>query len=734
MTRCLSLQSDETISPEDENDDPMEVDTTAAVIASPLPVRSGKWCSFQVRGCLCPTLFDLLSKHRRVRRVLPSNNIPKPFTALVMVMNHADCFPAPRASAATRQSESPKKATPKQSSVKKSRKSFLVRLPFHLWDAVNLDEKSEEMVLDEETENGDASIAEVSRPATTPAKPNAHATNVKTDTKADAAAETTTPEGTPDPSAANTRRGLRNRKPAQQRPYYHDAKLFEDSDSDSSEEEEEEESREASFEPANQAVMPAPVDPKMKDSPANALWDFLTAEAAALWKRREREEEANKTTEKKPDVEDDTPKTKHFKGKGRAWKKEGSDEDEEFTPKQKKAAKAAKAKADKAKAKADKAAEKAAADDTPKQKKKIGRPRKSNLSEDIVRDDSDNDASMIGSGPSPQATPSQPPKRGRGRPRKSALSSELVRDDSDDDGPAAAPVAKQAPATTPASKPAEPQSAMDLTTPPKPKTTSRPSTATSSAPTSTLTSTPKKRGRPRKSSTSTPQKSSTRGAEETEVSVSARRGSTATETVSEPKTTRARASVESAPDVPVDVPAAEAVAAIEAATAADADAAPDPSPIQDAVPTSVSPPAPISAPTGMAPIAPMFTPTPHPNRGAALVESLYPRDKPAETVASEDGAQPSVEAVESVEKTAEDEGERVIHASHGTHAVSPMREEVQRNQDQEPDMNDKQDDDSKKDDNKGAERDEDLDMDMDMDRDRQMSASMSLDSDLESEL
>jgi hypothetical protein len=41
-TQCLSSQSDETISPEDENDDPMEVD--APVVASPLPVRSGKLC------------------------------------------------------------------------------------------------------------------------------------------------------------------------------------------------------------------------------------------------------------------------------------------------------------------------------------------------------------------------------------------------------------------------------------------------------------------------------------------------------------------------------------------------------------------------------------------------------------------------------------------------------------------------------------------------------------------
>ena len=41
--RYSSFQSDETVSPEDEDDDPMDVD--APVISSPLPVRSGKLCS-----------------------------------------------------------------------------------------------------------------------------------------------------------------------------------------------------------------------------------------------------------------------------------------------------------------------------------------------------------------------------------------------------------------------------------------------------------------------------------------------------------------------------------------------------------------------------------------------------------------------------------------------------------------------------------------------------------------
>ncbi|KAF3047571.1 hypothetical protein E8E12_010472 [Didymella heteroderae] len=491
--------SDETISPEDENDDPMEVD--AHPIASPLPVRS-----------------------------------------------------APRTAAAARQAESPKKATPKQASVKKSRKSFLVRLPFHLWDAVNLEEKSEEMVLDEDTDNGEASIAEVSRPATTSAtksKPD-NSKDIKTDTNADEAVE---PEdaGTPDPSAANTRRGLRNRKPAQQRPYYHDAQVFEDVETEEE------------------------VDSEL---------EIVS-----------REESLELAPPSKP---------KHFKGKGRAWKKDGSDEDEEFvTPKEKKAAKAAKAKADREKAKVERTStteepqditwalwdaliqdedhlwnpndpdpisnrgkqeqqikgsakstiqetSRDASKDTPKQKRKTGRPKK-NLSEDTVRDDSDNDT--------PQATPSQPPKRGRGRPRKSALSSEIVRDDSDDEAPAAS---KQL--SPPAQEAASPEERVELTTPPKIKTNSRLSTAKSTA----EATTPKKRGRPRKSSAATtPAKSTSKSVKYAEDYPPQRRGSNVIDTA-EPVTARIHASVSSATD---------------------------------------------------------NYPMPNINRGAALVESLYPRDQ-----------------------------------------------------------------------------------------------------------
>ena len=408
--------------------------------------------------------------------------------------------------------------------MKKSRKSLLVRLPFSLWDDLNLGEKSGETITDD-------------------------------------AAETGTAEGTPDPSAANTRRGLRDRKPAQQRPYYHDAQVFEDVETEP--------------------------DQDLSDSPLIS---------------------------RSPSPELLQSKPKHFKGKGRAWKKEGSDEDEEFvTPKEKKAAKAARLKAEKDRARSENGKVDASEGDItsalwealtsetpgsvkskdkehdqarkingslsepPKQKKKIGRPKKSSLAGDVVRDGLDN------------GTPTQPPRRGRGRPRKSALSSELVRDESDDDeAPAAAETQPPLP------KVVEHPTLNDLA-PSSTKTSSRPSTATSTAPAST----PKKRGRPRKTELNTTpvQQPSSKAAEEDPKPVVQPTSSTATD-AADPKPARTRPSISSAPDKPstdepLPPPAAAPAAVPAAAPAAAADAA---------------------------------FPAPAANRGAALVESLYPCD------------------------------------------------------------------------------------------------------------
>jgi len=124
------------------------------------------------------------------------------------------------------------------------------------------------------------------------------------------------------------------------------------------------------------------------------------------------------------DFEDLDRRPKHFKGKGRAWKKEESDEDKEFTVAKKKAAKAAKAKAKSL---------------TPTVGKKRGRPRKSLPTEDIKRDESDTDAvgksGAASADVSPSPTPSRDvPKKTRKPPRKSVLSAEIVPDsDSDED-------------------------------------------------------------------------------------------------------------------------------------------------------------------------------------------------------------------------------------------------------------------------------------------------------------
>jgi len=398
---------------------------------------------------------------------------------------------------------------------------------------VNLAEKSEELVLDKNTENGDAHIAEVSRPATTPAprSKSEFSNGIKTDTPTDEAAEALTAEGTSD--AANTRRGLRNRKPAQQRPYYHDAQVFEEVET-----EQEDESEPGSSSRGQSPEAPPPSKPK------------------------------------------------HFKGKGRAWKKDDSDEDEEFvTPKEKKAAKVARAKAEREKARVEKEANDNGtegditsalmdlldADQTilidrleqtngsPKDSlkhKTTKNPRKSSLlSEDLG---SENNTS--------QATPTRPPKRGRGRPRKSALSSEIVRDDSDDD---AETPARAAGAT-------DTNAAVNFSTPPIPKSTSRPSTATSTAPATT----PRKRGRPRKSeSITTPVKSSAKTSEDPE-EAKQRLDSTAAE-ATEPKES---------------VPAARPTADY---------------------------------------------PTPMLNRGAALVESLYPRDPKSEAARAPSASAPT---------------------------------------------------------------------------------------------
>lgn len=200
-----------------------------------------------------------------------------------------------------------------------------------------------------------------------------------------------------DPASASTRRGLRTRRPAQQRPYYHDAQLFDD------------------VEPAARG----------EEDFVHALPDSRRVSIASFGKSYDEDlleqldEEAVALLQEGMEPNPLERRPKHFKGKGRAWKKEESDEDEEFTIAKKKAAKAAKAAA-KAKAKAK---------GQVNGQKKRGRPRKSMLSEDIVRDESDSDVDKM-DGVSRNASQAGP-KQTRGKPRKSVLSEEVVHDDSD---------------------------------------------------------------------------------------------------------------------------------------------------------------------------------------------------------------------------------------------------------------------------------------------------------------
>jgi hypothetical protein len=260
-------------------------------------------------------------------------------------------------------------------------------------------------VLDDDTDEGNAAATAVPF-VTTPTEPNIATTSEShTTSEANNVSMSNGANASPDPiseSAAAARRGLRARRPAQQRPYSFDAQNF---DEDGTEFEEEE-----------NTVLPSPSIQSRRVSVASIAHgpseDQLDRETLAILQG-----EVNPDPERE---EDDNGRPKHFKGKGRAWKKEESDEDLEFNPGKKKAARA------KAKAKAQQQQQ---------QPKKRGRPRKSNLSEDVIRDDSENEGATRTGDDSPSPAVSEgPSKKARKPPRKSVLSEELVRDDSDEDG------------------------------------------------------------------------------------------------------------------------------------------------------------------------------------------------------------------------------------------------------------------------------------------------------------
>ncbi|KAL5121135.1 hypothetical protein ACEQ8H_000986 [Pleosporales sp. CAS-2024a] len=357
--------SEETISPEDEDDDPMAMNATITpAIASPLPVRS-----------------------------------------------------APRHASMGQDPQPHKKTILKLSTRGKATKNKCL-----ISSEMN---QSGEKILDDDDDGMDMSEA---TPAATPADSVAATETQNTATiggrenhethNVTPMQGKTVPMDSTSESPAATRRGLRERRPAQQRPYSMDAQTYEDSDMDATEEE----------------VIPEA--PSILESRRVSIASLKEAPYGQL------DEETLAILQggvgRAPDETRETPRStanraKHFKGKGRAWKKEESDEDLEFDPGKKKASKA-----------------KVKTAVPASQPKKRGRPRKSNLSEDVVRDDSDDQGSVKAEEASPwSAAAESGTRKSRKLSRKSVLSAEIVRDDTDDEENSVAMDTASATADTP---------------------------------------------------------------------------------------------------------------------------------------------------------------------------------------------------------------------------------------------------------------------------------------------
>jgi hypothetical protein len=290
---------------------------------------------------------------------------------------------APKPTAAAETAESPKKSHILKLSTRKMPKKKAV-VSTHKPHGTHFVNKiqSEDAMPEDDADDKSAPAYATPKTVTSVTEPNITVnTNPKTSMAGSVDQDGDSMAASPDPTSAatgSTRRGLRTRKPAQQRPYYHDAQLFEDAEPTNGD--------------AQDPTSPAPVAQSRRVSVASLSKNVDDALLAQL------DEEAIALLQEEPEPESRGPK--HFKGKGRAWKKEGSDEDEEFSlAAKKKAAKAARMKA------------------KGQLPRKRGRPRKSGRSEETIQDDSDSDAI----------------RRKRPPPRKSALSEEVVADSSGDE-------------------------------------------------------------------------------------------------------------------------------------------------------------------------------------------------------------------------------------------------------------------------------------------------------------
>lgn len=262
---------------------------------------------------------------------------------------------------------------------------------------------------------------------------------------ADAASTPKNAAASPDGPGSSSRRGLRTRTPAQQRPYFHNAQVFDELVSDKPETE--------------TGAEPSPPRPKQKlrlTGLAQVSFPDLDkerqkAEEETMLISRNDDEEAEKVDDEamRDPEESQPPRKAHYKGKGRAWKKTSDDEDQDYKspvkvktnqPTRKlgrrKSSQTAPENEEPAIQQQEDEKDKEQIDPavqspTPKGNKKTRKPRKiSHLSEEFVRDDSDtapeeNKQSKANIEPEKAqslvpTTPAQViPKKGRGRPRKS---------------------------------------------------------------------------------------------------------------------------------------------------------------------------------------------------------------------------------------------------------------------------------------------------------------------------
>ncbi|KAL1601720.1 hypothetical protein SLS60_006635 [Paraconiothyrium brasiliense] len=258
---------------------------------------------------------------------------------------------------------------------------------------------------------------------------------------------TTTPKNaaaSPDGPGSSSRRGLRTRTPAQQRPYFHNAQVFDDLVSDETE--------------TDTNLQPSPPKPKQKLK----LTGLAQVSFPEVEEERQESEEGPITTDDDDNDEqlvlepgDPQPARKaHYKGKGRAWKKTSDDEDQDYkspvkvklsqptrklgrrksTQTTESPAEAPRSEEHPQQLRQDEQEEMQVdpvpQDSVPKPGKKPRKPRKiSHLSEEFVRDDSDtalDEQKGLVRKAEPEKTqsieftnPAQKTPKKRGRPRKS---------------------------------------------------------------------------------------------------------------------------------------------------------------------------------------------------------------------------------------------------------------------------------------------------------------------------